>query len=158
MVLTGYPSAILLLIITQVCVVNTTGFDSNSTIPRRKINATTLNSPLQTTNKMQTIVSGFYEAFTYREEIANLQSQKEIKDEGNPVSAVLLLIVGCISIVLLACLCTCYMHCRNAIIYGIFLLLSYHLREYFVENIFQLDFESIVQRTVNQKVDRCVEN
>ena len=46
----------------------------------------------------------------------------------------------------------------NAIVYGIFLLLSYHLREYFVENIFQLDFKSIVQRTVNQKVDRCVEN
>ena len=119
MVLTGYPSAILLLIITQVCVVNTTGFDSNATIPRRKINATTLNSPLQTTNKMQTIVSGFYEAFTYREEIANPQSQKEIKDEGNPVSAVLLLFVGCISIGLLACLLQCYMHCRNAIIYGV---------------------------------------
>ena len=119
MVLTGYPSAILLLIITQVCVVNTTGFDSNSTIPRRKINATTLSIPLQTTNKMQTSVSEFHEAFTYPEEISTLQNQKEVQDEENPVPGVLLLFVGCISIVLLACLCTCYMHCRNAIIYGV---------------------------------------
>ena len=108
-----------MLLITQVCVVNTTGLDFNTTTPRRKINAKTLNSPLQTTNRMQTSVSGFYEAFTYPEEISSLQRQKETKDEENPVSGVLLLFVGCISIVLLACLCTCYMHCRNAIIYGV---------------------------------------
>ena len=119
MVVKGYPSAILFLIITQVCVVNTTGFDPTTTITRRKINATTLNSPLQTTNKMQASVSEFHETFTYPEEISTLQSQKEIKDEQNPVSGLKLLFVGCISIVLLACLCTCYMHCRNAIIYGV---------------------------------------
>ena len=117
--LTGYPSAILLLIITQVCVVNTTGFDSNSTIPRRKINATTLNSPLETTNKIEMSVSEFHEAVTYPEEMSTLQSQKEIKDEQNPVSGLKLLFVGFISIVLLACLLQCYMHCRNAIIYGV---------------------------------------
>ena len=117
--LTGYPSAILLLIITQVCVVNTTGFDSNTTIHRRKINATTLNSPLETTNKIEMSVSEFHEAVTYPEEMSTLQSQKEIKDEQNPVSGLKLLFVGFISIVLLACLLQCYMHCRNAIIYGV---------------------------------------
>ena len=119
MVLKGYPSAILFLIITQVCVVNTTEFDSTATITGRKINATTLNSPSQTTNKIQTSVSEFHEAFTYPEETPTLQSQKEIKDEENAVPGVLLLFVGCISIVLLACLLQCYMHCRNAIIYGV---------------------------------------
>ena len=119
MVLKGYPSAILLLIITQVCGVNTTGLDSTTTIIGRKINATTLNSPLPTTNKMQTSVSEFHEASTYPEEMSTLQRQKEIKDEENPVPGVLLLLVGCISILLFACLCTCYMHCRNAIIYGV---------------------------------------
>ena len=77
MALKGYPSAILLLIITQVCVVNTTSLDSTTTITGRKINATTLNSPSQTTNKIQTSVSEFHEAFTYPEKLLPFKVKKK---------------------------------------------------------------------------------
>ena len=121
MVLKGYSSAILLLLIIQELVLNTTCLDSKAARTSRKVNATTPNSPLQTTNKRQASVSESQQAFPYSKEISLLQSQKEMKDEEKPVSGLglglLLLLVGCLLV--LSCLLVCLMHYRNAIIDGV---------------------------------------
>ena len=121
MVLKGYSSAILLFLITQECVVNTTFLDSKTAITSRKVNATTPDVPLQTTNKRQAGVSESQQAFPYSKEISLPQSQKEMKDEEKPVSGLglglLLLLVGCLLV--LACLFVCLMYYRNAIIDGV---------------------------------------
>ena len=119
MVLKGYSSAILLLLITQEFVLNTTCLDSKAARTSRKVNATTPNSPLQTTNKIQASVSESQHAFPYTKEISLPQSQKEMKDEEKPVSGLglLLLLVACLLV--LSCLLVCLMHYRNAIIDGV---------------------------------------
>ena len=117
----GYSSAILLLLITQVCIVNTTCLDSKAAMGSRKVNATTPNSPLQITNKIQASVSESQQSFPYSKEISLPQSQKEMKGEEKPVSGLglglLLLLVGCLLV--LSCLLVCLMHYRNAIIDGV---------------------------------------
>ena len=121
MVLKGYSSAILLLLIIQELVLNTTCLDSKAAITSRKVNATTPDGPLQTTNKIQASVSESKQAFRYSEEISIPQSQKEMKDEENPVSGLglglLLLLVGCLLV--LSCLLVYLMGYRNAIIDGV---------------------------------------
>ena len=119
MVLKGYSSAILLLLIIQELVLNTTCLDSKAARTSRKVNATTPNSPLQTTNKRQASVSESQQAFPYSKEISLPQSQKEMKDEEKPVSGLLLLLllVGCLLV--LSCLLVYLMYYRNAIIDGV---------------------------------------
>ena len=123
MVLKGYSSAILLLLITQECVVNTTFLDSKAAITSRKVNAITPNGLLQATNKIQATVSESKQAFPYSEEISLPQSQKEMKEEEKPVSGLglrlgrLLLIVGCLLV--LFCLLVYLMYHKNAIMDGV---------------------------------------
>ena len=121
MVLKGYSSAILLLLITQECVVNTTFLDSKAAITSRKVNATTPNGLLQATNKIQATVSESQQAFPYSKEISLPQSQKEMKEEEKPVSRLglgwLLLLAGCLLV--LFCLLVYLMYNRNAIMDGV---------------------------------------